>query len=274
MFEQEVYALEKNNSSRNTDPVPGGNLVEVRQLAAGIAHELWNPLAVIKTMMFAMRADISPEDPRCLDFDVINEEVDHMEHSIQRFLDYTWPTDPVFAPILLGQVVSNAMSLLMHKAQSLGVQIETQMNHDVMILADQKQIEQVFVNLALNALHAMPEGGKLSIVTHIEQIFVNLALDAHPITTKANKINAMSQNGKTDAQPEGQDKVGVAVTDTGQGMPPDLVARIFEPFVIDGGGLGLAIVQQIVERHGGKVAAVNRPEGGTTITVTLPIVAG
>jgi len=265
--------LQKNSSSKNTDPVAVENLVEIKQLAAGIAQELWNPLAVIKTMMFAMRADVSPEDPRCLDFDVINEEVDHMENSIQKFLDYTGPTDPVFAPVRLDQVVSNALSLLNHKAQRLGVHIETQMNLDVMILADQRQIEQVFVNLALNALYAMPEGGKLSLVTKIEHVFVNLALDVQPITPGADKTNANAKNGKTDAQQEGQDNVGVEVSDTGQGLPPDLVERIFEPFVIEKGGLELAIVQQIVERHGGKVAAYNRPEGGATFTVTLPIIS-
>lgn len=263
--------MPKNRSSRNNDPVSVAGLVEIKQLAAGIAHELWNPLAVIKTMMFAMRADVSPEDPRCLDFDVINKEVDHMEHSIQQFLDYTGPTDPVFIPVHLGQIISNSLSLLTHKAQRLGVLIETQMNLDVMILADQKQIEQVFVNLALNALHAMPEGGKLSLVAKIEHVFINLALDIQPITSQADKIT--TKNGKTKAQQEGQDNVGVAVTDTGPGIPSDLVERIFEPFLVEGGGLELAIVQQIVERHGGKVAAHNRPEGGATFTVTLPIIA-
>lgn len=265
--------MPKNSSPRNTDPVSVKNLIEIKRLAAGVAQEFWNPLAVIKTMMFAMRADVPPEDPRCLDFDVINEEIGHMEYSIQKFLDYTGPTDPVFAPVRVDQIVSNALSLVNYKAQSQGVHIETQMNLDVMILADQRQIEQVFVNLILNALKAMPEGGKLSIATKLEQVFVNLALDAQPITSKTDKSNTDAKNEKTNVQQEKQDTVGVEVTDTGQGIPPELVEQVFEPFVIEGGGLELAIVQQIVERHGGKVAAHNRSKGGATFTVILPIIA-
>jgi signal transduction histidine kinase len=96
-------------------------------------------------------------------------------------------------------------------------------------------------------------------------------LDAQPKASEPVEPRASKKNGNPDFRQKEQDNVGVEVTDTGPGMPSDLVDRIFEPFVIKGGGLELAIVQQIVERHGGKVAAYNRPEGGATYTVTLPI---
>ena len=141
--------------------------------------------------MFAMRADIPPEDPRCADFDVVNEEVDRMERSVQRFLDYTWPPDPIFAPVSLGQIVASAMGLLVRKAQDQGVQIEAGVDLDVMILADQRQIEQVFVNLALNALPATSGGGRSSIA---------------------------GKDGKAGGGEEGPGRVGVEVTDTGGGF--------------------------------------------------------
>lgn len=230
-----------------TDPVQLEKLSEIRQLAVGVAHEIWNPLAVIKTMMFAMRVDVRPEDPRCADFDVINKQVDRMERSIQRFLDSTWPPAPILAPVILGQIVAHAVDLLRHKAVVQGVQVEVSVAPDLVILADQGQIEQVCVNLALNALQAMPEGGKLSIVAKPEPRFVNLSLKALPARPKAVKA----------------------------GIPEELVDRIFEPVVSERGdelGLGLAIVQQLVERHGGQIAAHNRPEGGAIFTLLLPLV--
>lgn len=267
----------------NTNPVQFEKPSVIKQFAAGMAHEIWNPLTVIKTMVFAMRADIPPEDPKCADFDIINKEIDRMERSIQQVLDYTWPSDPIFVPVRLGQIVTNAIDRLVRKAQSQGVQIETHVDLEVMILADQRQIEQVFVNLGLNALQAMPTGGKLSIEAKTEQVFVNLALNVLPATAAGAKLELAARDvkpGEKDAKTEpGRNgdkepgKVGVEVGDTGKGIPEDLIDRIFEPFVVEGRegvGLSLAIVQQIVERHGGRIAAHNSPEGGATFTVILP----
>lgn len=240
--------------------------VAVRQLAAAMAHEVWNPLTVIKTMVFAMGADILPDDPRRADFNVVNGEIDRMERSIRQFLDYTWPPDPVLAPVRLDQVVAHTVDRLGPKARAQGVQIETSQFLDVEILADRMQIEQVFVNLGLNALRAMPAGGKLSVVARTEQVIVNLALSAVPVAVEGATSRA--------AEDKGTAGVGVEVADTGAGIPQDLLDRVFEPFAIEGGegvGLGLAIAQQIVARHGGQVAAHNRPEGGSTFTVTLPL---
>lgn len=260
---------------KNTDPAQLERLATMRQLAAGVAHEIWNPLAVIKTMMFAMRADIRPEDPRCADFDVINKEVERMEQSIQRFLDYTWPPDPILAPVSLGQIVANAMELLGKKTEGQGVQVVVNVDRTLMILADQGQIEQVFVNLALNALQAMPEGGRLSIEAKPEQVFVNLALNAEPVTSRGPKAGeAETETAPGREREEGSGRVGVEMADTGIGIREETVGRVFEPFVDergDGVGLGLAIVQQIVERHGGQIAAHNRPEGGALFTIMLPL---
>lgn len=269
---------------KNNAPVLTEKPAEIRLLAAGIAHELWSPLSVLKTMIFTMRDGIPPADPRSVDFDVVNEEIDRMEQSIQKFLDYTWPPDPILAPVSLGQVVAIAMNLLAHKAQSQGVEIETDVDMDMMIMADQRQIEHVFTNLALNALREMPEGGKLSIAASTEQVFINLALNALPATSRQKSANAADHEAKAlDASSDPSDTersnaahegVGVAVTDTGPGIPKNEIDHIFEPFAIRGMGLGLAIVQQIVERHGGKIEAHNRPEGGAEFTVTLPLMEG
>jgi signal transduction histidine kinase len=210
------------NKSQSTGTVHLEKVTMIRQLAAGIAREIRNPMAVIKTMLFAMRTDIAPEDPRCVDFDVLNKEVDRMERSIQRFIDYTWPPEPIFAPVSLSQIVTDAMGKFVHKAQNQGVHVETHVDLDVIILADQMQIEQVFVNLAFNALQAMPEGGKLSIAANAENVFVNLALEALPATIDRTEPGIKGDGGRTargSDEKEGANTVGVEVADTGEGIP-------------------------------------------------------
>jgi signal transduction histidine kinase len=257
----------------------------IRQLAGGIAQEIWNPLAVIKTMLFTMGKGIALGDPRHTDFDVVNAEVARMERSVQQFLDYTWPPEAVFASVSLRQIVDNALSLLVSKAERQGVQTETSVDPTVVILADRRQMEQVFVNLALNALQSMPEGGLLSVVASTEQVHVNLALNALPATTDWGclsaplaEVEASAAHGRgyaAAARDPAVAGVGVEVADTGRGIPDSSIDRVFEPFAVEGAegiGLGLALVHQIVTRHGGQVSARNRPEGGATFTVTLPLV--
>ena len=257
-------------------PVPGTDAVreEVQALVTGMAHEIWNPLTVIKTMVYAMSAELPAGDPRRDDFEVVSREIVRMERSIQQYLDYTWPPDPILAPVRLGQVLVRAIEQLAHTAQAQGVQIETSIDLDVTVLADQKQIELVFVNLGLNALRVMPSGGKLSVMAQEEQVYVNLALAALPAGAAAAERESAANDASGATPGTGSPGVGVVVGDTGEGFPQAQLEQVFEPFAIEGGdgvGLSLAIIQQIVARHGGQIAARNRPEGGATFTVILPL---
>ncbi len=246
-----------------TDPHPVA--LGVRQLAVEMAHEVWNPLTVIKTMVFAMLADLPAQDGRSADFNVINMEIARMERSIQQFMDYTWPPDPVFAPVRLGQTVTRAIARFSDLARQQGIHIESSLDDDVRILADPMQIEQVFVNLGMNALRTMPTGGELLVEVRRERVVVNLALNAVPVAL-----------GSPGPQPSAvAEKAGVGlVSDSGDGIDMELIDQIFDPFIVkgtEGAGLALAIVEQIVARNGGQVIAHNRPAGGATFTVTFPL---
>lgn len=238
--------------------VQAEKLAVAGQFAAGIAHEIRNPLTAIKTMIFALCADLPPGDSRRVDFDVVSGELDQMERSLQRLLDFTRPQEPAFAPVRLDRPLANAVTLLASKAQSQGVQVEVNPDPGIVIQADQRQMEQVFVNLMLNALQAMPEGGKIRI--------------------KAGVRGQGSGDGEAPTPDTRSPEVGrwveVEVADTGYGIPEELLGRIFEPFVTGrerGTGLGLAIVRKVVEQHGGRIVAQNRPEGGAMFTVALPL---
>ncbi|GEM_PF-609326 len=252
------------------------------QLATGLAHEIRNPLAAIKTMIFALRADLPPEDPRRVDFDVMSEELNQVDRSIQRLLHFARPPAPVFAPVQMDRPLANAVALLSSKAQSQGVEVEVNADPGVVIRADQRQIEQVFVNLILNALQAMPEGGRISITTQ-RKTNQDETLSSSPLpetekrgsgeTGKESLSDSpalpLSGSGKGDGR-----WAEVEVADTGYGIPEDLLGRIFEPFVTGrerGTGLGLSIVRKVVEQHGGRIAAQNRPEGGAAFTILFPL---
>lgn len=254
-------------------PVQTQELAVAGRLVAGIADKIWNPLAAIKTTAFAMRVSLPPGDPMRVDCDVISEEVDQVERSIQRFLDFARPPEPAFAPICLTQPIADAVALLARRAQGRGVQIEIHAKPDLVVQADRRQIEQVFVNLILNALQAMPAGGRITITARRKTDRDETEKRGNGETGKESLPNSpplpFSGSGEGDGK-----WAEVEVSDTGQGIPEGLEGRIFEPFVTgrEGGtGLGLAIVQNILERHDGRIAARNRPEGGASFSVTLPL---
>jgi len=227
-------------------------LAAVGQLAAGVAHEIRNPLTSIKLLV---EAALRPKQGMPLtaeDLEVIHGEVTRLEQTVQDFLDFARP--PAFrpAPCDLAQVISQAMELVRVRARQQGVAFSTQVRDRLGTapllgpapgFGDAMQLRTVLVNLFLNALDAMPGGGRLE---------VTLA----PASPRA---------------------ISLTVTDTGPGIPPEMGDRLFTPFASSkptGTGLGLSISRRIVEEHGGTIAAVNHAEGGACFTITLPLPVG
>jgi signal transduction histidine kinase len=226
-------------------------LAAAGQLAAGIAHEIRNPLAAVKTIVFALQSELAPGDARRADFEIMGEEIEQMERAIQRFLDFARPQEPVFALVSMRQALANAAALLSRQAQEQGVELAVRAETDLVVRADRRQLEQVFVNLMLNALQVMPDGGRLSAV--------------------------LRQDHRPAGGGERGEWVEAEIADTGPGIPEPLLARIFDPFVTGragGVGLGLAIVRQIVGQHQGRISVRNQPAGGAAFTLRLPAMEG
>jgi two-component system, NtrC family, sensor histidine kinase HydH len=208
-------------------------LAALGQLAAGVAHEIRNPLTSIK-MMVQTGEHLTTED-----LSVIESEVRRMEGSLQVFLDYARPPKAERRPTELVTVVQRAFDLLRTRAEKQNVELVVRVTGEISLTADPYQLHQVVVNLGLNALDAMPTGGRL--------------------TTTVFRQNR---------------KVAFEVADTGPGIPPEILARLFEPFVSGkdtGLGLGLVVCQRIAEEHGGTISGGNGPAGGARFTVRLPI---
>jgi signal transduction histidine kinase len=224
------------------------HLAAVGQMAAGIAHELRNPLMPMKLLVQAA-AEREPApglDGR--DLVVLEQEIGRLEHSIQTFLDFARPPRLDKRAFDLVPALQQVIDLLAARALRQGVRVECALpGGPLTILADVGQVRQVALNLLLNALDATPRGGVVR---------VEVAVGETP--------------------PDGP-FLPLRVSDTGCGLPAGLGPRIFEPFVSTketGLGLGLSICKRIAEAHGGDIVAANRPGGGAVFTVRLPLNKG
>lgn len=215
-------------------------LAMVGQIAAGVAHELRNPLTSIKLLIQTYLRDSTQPEPAAHDLEVIDHEIRRMEKCLQQFLDFARPPRPERRPINLAMLIERTLALVEGRARKQHVRLQFQpVSGPVMVEADEDQIQQLLVNLVLNALDAMPEGG------HIE-ILLSTPADNH---------------------------VELQVRDNGPGIPQDLFPRLFDPFVSTketGIGLGLAVSHRIAARHGGNLAAENCQTGGACFTLRLP----
>jgi signal transduction histidine kinase len=216
------------------------HLAAVGQLAAGVAHEVRNPLTGIKMLIQAARRDTNPRPLTAEDLRVIHGEIGRMEQTVQGFLDFARPPAPRRLAGDWREVVSHAAELVRARARQQHVETVTACPARPLDgVFDRGQMCTVLVNLFLNALDAMPRGGTLEV--------------------------------RLEEPPGGG--VRLAVADTGTGIDADVRDRLFTPFVSSkptGTGLGLSICRRIVEEHGGRISAADRPGGGACFTIRLP----
>ncbi len=231
------------------------HLAAVGQLAAGLAHELRNPLTSMKVLVQGAGEQDGSAGLRGRDLAIVEEEIDRLNRTIQTFLDYARPPEPEKNRFQLRDVVQQTVSLLSTRAAQLGIRIRTQLPAAKLAMqADEGQVRQVLLNLLINALEASPQGGTVTVCMDYEPQAMPAALTAEAAPAAG--------------------YVRLEVADNGSGLPAELGKRIFEPFVSTkdtGTGLGLAICKRIVEEHGGSIAATNRRGGGALFTVRLPM---
>ncbi len=217
-------------------------LAAVGRVAAGIAHEIRNPLAAMRGSIQVLRSEMPPDSDAGELMEIILRESDRLNRIITDFLTYARPRPIALAEVDLREPLRETFALLRHSPEIRdGHLIEADVPQEpALALADAASIKQVFWNLARNALNAMPEGG----------------------TLRAELRRAPHR------------RLRITFTDTGRGMSPAQVERLFEPFsssTSGGTGLGLSIVYQIIRDHGGTINVRSREGDGTTITVELPI---
>jgi signal transduction histidine kinase len=221
-------------------------MVVVGELAAGLAHEIKNPLAGIKVAMQVLFEEngISEEDRHVVRR--VSQEVVRLESLMKNFLNFAKPSKPQLAELNVNSMINTILAFYV-KSRPVSrefpnaVCITKELHPLPNTMADPMQLQQVFLNLVLNAVDAMPNGGMLHVRT---------AFDT------------------------GLSHISIEISDTGKGISPEHAEKIFQPFFTTkpkGTGLGLAISKQLIEQHGGSITAAGNPSGGTIFDIQLPL---
>jgi signal transduction histidine kinase len=212
-------------------------------LAAEVAHEIRNPLTVMKMLYHSLDLNFEEDDPRAEDARVLGDKMNHLDAIVERIVNFARNAEPQMAQVNVHELLEDLALLTRHKLQHLHITLARNMAADLpKMRADATQLSQAFLNLILNATEAMPDGGTLTISTEVND-----------------------------------GKLVVAFSDTGPGMTEEQRDRAFTGMLSTtkekGAGLGLAIVVKVAEAHGGQVEVETREGEGTTITLRLPVTA-
>lgn len=214
-------------------------LAALGKMAAGVAHELRNPLSSIKGLAVLLKAKVTDDPEGNKTADVLVQEVERLNRSISELLDYARPEKLQVAAVGLKKILEKATTLVSIDAESLGITISKHFDDkNDMVPVDEDKMNQVFLNLMLNAIQAMSDGGELRIQTECEKSWVLCTIE-----------------------------------DSGEGIAEEYLARVFDPYFTtksEGTGLGLALSAKIIEEHGGSIQLQSWLGRGTKVTVRLP----
>ncbi len=242
VISERIHGVVEELRATRREAVRAERLAAVGELAAGVAHELRNPLTSLKLLL--QTAEHRPEKtlaPRALQ--IMLEETSRMEETIQGLLDFARPRELKRTKHDIRQTVQRAINLTEARSRQQQVRITSKFaDQPVLVEADSELLHQVCVNLLLNGIESMPTGGEFLLV-----------IEAHRDSATAR----------------------VSFIDSGSGIPDEMLLRMFEPFATTkdhGTGLGLAVSRRIVTEHGGQLLARNRQEGGAAFTIELPLI--
>jgi signal transduction histidine kinase len=216
-------------------------------LAAEVAHEIRNPLTVMKLLYHSLNLKFAANDPRSKDSQIIESKIEHLNRIVEQILDFARTTEPKLAPVNLNDLVEELGLLVRHKLANQGIKFIRDLYPTLpLVLGDAPQLEQAFLNLILNAAESMQKGGSLTIRSRILK----------------NRDNS--------------EHVVIEFKDTGEGMTVEQRKRafraVFATTKVKGSGLGLAIVGRIIETHQGQITILSRIGRGTTIRVKMPVI--
>jgi signal transduction histidine kinase len=236
--------------SRHADEVRRAeHLAALGKMAAGVAHEINNPLAGMQNCVRTLLRGPRNDEQRVEYLGLLRDGLDRIARIVTQLLNFARESRPQLAPTPLPPVLHRCLALVEHETARRRIDVRVTGNGDVpAVLGDPHQLEQLFLNVLMNAVEAMPDGGRLDV-------------------------------GLRAGACDGKPAVEVLVSDTGPGIPAEHVARVFDPFfttkeVGKGTGLGLSVSYGIVKAHRGCIAVTSAAGTGTTFTVALPVADG
>lgn len=226
-------------------------------LSSGIAHEIRNPLAGIKAMVQTLEEEMEEGSSQLEYVDRILRQVNRLDDLLKAFFSYARPQRPDPKAEQIMDIISEVLPLFRRKMQDKNIKINENYEDGLFdVFVDSNQIQQVIFNLFLNAIDAMPEGGKIT-------VDAKNSMESAPVIDRRHTMPSLLSNNM----------IEIKISDTGSGMPQDIIDNVFNPFFTtksNGTGLGLSIVYQIIKEHGGQIEVESTPEKGTTFKILLP----
>ncbi|MFH2137841.1 MAG: ATP-binding protein [Candidatus Omnitrophota bacterium] len=228
----------------NEQLIRSAKMASLGKLSANIAHEIRNPLTAVKMRLYTLAEEIKTNPGIQEDLNVISEEINRMEKTVKHFLDFARAPELNLQNCDINEILDGTITLVSRQAVLQKIQIQKKLDAVIPDTAmDKEQMRQVFLNVMLNALEAMPSGGILSVLTSMTK------------------------------DKEFKENFEIVIKDTGTGIPVDHRKRVFEPFFTtksEGTGLGLFIASRIIQMHGGVITVENSPDKGAVITIRIP----
>jgi len=222
-------------------------LASLGMLAAGVAHEIRNPLTAIKASLYLQQKRLAPGTPEFADAELIGGEINHLEHIVKDFLQFARPSEPQLVVVSAEQPLHVVQTLMEPELEKSRIKLVVGEVASAQIRIDPQQIKQVLINLILNAADSIGENGTVTLRARLDEKRIN------------------------DRQ---VDVVILEVQDTGKGIPAEVEKRLFDPFFTtkdSGTGLGLPIAARIVEKHQGALQYQTQVDVGTTFGIILPL---
>jgi len=243
---QELQVANQRLEATTRQLIMSERMAAIGEITAGVAHEMNNPIAVVQGNLEVARALLGEKaDIASTEFRLIDEQIDRMSQIVMKVLQSARPEE--YAGYVerhaLAEVISGCLPLVRHLMQRAGIELIRDDRATRLVLMNRTELQQVLVNLMVNAIHAMPDGGTLTLRTH-------------------------------DTPANGQAGIAIEVVDTGVGMAPEVLEKIFDPFFTtkrnEGTGLGLSLSQALIVRQGGRITAESTAGAGAVFTIWLP----
>jgi signal transduction histidine kinase len=246
-------------------------LATVGEMAAGIAHEIKNPLTGIAGVVQVLSNDFGPDDPRKSILKEVLEQIERLDKAVKNLLSFARPPQPKLGDLNVNEIIDKIATFLMPQFSKNGVKLTVNLSPETPVVSgDPELLQQVFLNIMLNGIQSMKDGGYMTVDSELQNV-------PRSVLTRMGAPDDIQPPAEESEGNRLHEAVSVRISDTGKGIPPDTMLKIFNPFFTtrqQGTGLGLSITQKIVEQHGGGITVESTEGEGTTFIIYLPVSGG